>query len=232
MHKIKKWFESGSGLSEFSARMRHLFTVNILWVLCSLPVVTWGAASAAAFDALAFTDRAEQVRSARLYFDALRRRFRRGTAVGLLLLGIGGALGVCAVLLVRSGSRNAALTALMAFAALLYALTLAYAFPVCVRSTGSAPEVLVFALLAGLRQLPRAVLMAVLMAVPVVMAVWTPEWFLYTGLLWLIYGFACIADLTGRLACGGLRKLEPGTDFLLPQAEEIPVQALSGMRIH
>ncbi len=229
MRKLRQAFAAGSGLSEFSARMRHIFVVNLLWVLCSLPVVTYGAASAAAQDTLQYTDRAEKLKTAKLFFSALRRHFRRASILWLELACIGAVLGGGIYLLARSGSRNAALLSIAFFFLFLYGIILAYAFYVLVRSDGSPAEVLVFSLMGGLRQLPRSVPVVLLAAVPAVMFVFFTEWFLYTGLLWLVYGFAFIAYVSQLIMRSALAKLARDTDFVLPAPEEIPAEAASGI---
>ena len=87
----------------------------------------------------------------------------------------------------------------------------------------------VFSLMSGLRYLHWTVLMVILAAVPVFMALFATYWFLYTGLLWLLYGFAFIAYVNQLMACRVFKKLSRYTDFLLPPPEDIPVEAMSGL---
>lgn len=228
MSRIKRIFADGSGLSEFCARMRHILVVNVLWVLCSLPIVTLGAATAAAFAALQFTAQAEQLKSGKLYFYALRKHFKHATGLWLILACLTALMVVCTYYFISSENNNVVLLAVFFFFLLLYGIIMVYSFPVLVRSDGSTMEILLFSLLGGLRHLPWSLLAVILAAVPVIMFLFETYWFLYTGLLWLLYGFAIIAYIDLLILGRVFKKLRQVTDFLLPPPEKFPPEAAAG----
>lgn len=71
------------------------FAVSMLWLLCSLPVVTIGAATAAALQVFAAPDRGPGL--ARAFFHSFRKYFSRATMLWLLLLALMGLLVLDAV---------------------------------------------------------------------------------------------------------------------------------------
>lgn len=226
MSKIKRFFADGSGLSEFCARMRHILVVNVLWVLCSVPIITFGVATAAAVDALQFTAQAESLKSGRIYINALRRHFKRATWLWLLLACLTVPLIVCACYFIGSENKNIIFLSVFFFFLLLYGMVMVYSFPALVRSEGSALEVVVFSLLCGLRYLPWSLLAVALAALPMIMFLFETYWFLYTGLLWFLYGFAIIAYVDLLIVGRVFKKLIQVTDFLLPPSEAIPEEAI------
>lgn len=226
MSRIKSFFEDGSGLSEFCARMRHILVVNVLWVLCSIPIITFGAATAAAYDALQFMTQAGNLKSGKLYINALRRHFKRATWLWLLLFCLTALILVCAYSFINSENKNIALLAAFFFFLLIYGMVMVYSFPVLVRSEGSTMEIVVFSMLCGLRYLPWSLLVIVLAVVPVIMFLFETYWFLYTGLLWFLYGFAIIAYVNQLIVGRVFKKLLQVTDFLMPVPEIIPEEAI------
>ena len=68
----------------YLAKAGDMILLNVLWVLCSLPIVTFGAATAAAhYVALKFV-RDEGTSAASMFFRAFRRNLRQGCVLGLI----------------------------------------------------------------------------------------------------------------------------------------------------
>ena len=70
------------------------FLLGVLWVLCSLPVITGGAASAAACAVSRKLCTGEEQKLIPDFFRAFRREFLLATKLWLLVLGIGAVLAV------------------------------------------------------------------------------------------------------------------------------------------
>ena len=62
------------------------FAVSMLWLLCSLPIVTIGAATAAAMEAFLDPEDGSPQGLAKAYFCSFRKNFPRATALWLLTL--------------------------------------------------------------------------------------------------------------------------------------------------
>lgn len=71
------------------ARLTVILVVGFLWTLTSLPIVTIGASSSAAFYVYMKTLRGEEEHYWKDYFRAFCRDFRQATVVWLLLLAVG-----------------------------------------------------------------------------------------------------------------------------------------------
>ena len=63
-----------------------IITAGLLWLLCSLPVVTIGAASAALYYSVVKCIRHERGRLVKSFFQAFRRDFRTATLLWLIML--------------------------------------------------------------------------------------------------------------------------------------------------
>lgn len=79
-----KLFSTDGRLFQFLSRLWDMLKLNILWVLCSLPVVTIGAATAAAFSiTLKMVDDREGY-VAREFFRAFKANLKQGIPAGIL----------------------------------------------------------------------------------------------------------------------------------------------------
>ena len=204
----------------------------MLWVLTSLPLFTAGPAAVAAFEALHYVDQAERIRSARMYIKAFRAHFRRAVVLWVTLLLLGGVLIGCLWLAKRAGMGGIIWNALAFLLVFLYASTAVYAYPVMIRSNGGAMEVIVFSLLASLRNLPWTALSVLLAGIPFILLYLDPYWIALTSLLWLLYAFAFIAYIITRILERAFRKLYGLGDFLYPLTDEIDEETLlSGFEI-
>ena len=79
-----------------------MITISLCWALCSLPLVTVGA-STAALCAAAFELREEDAKPAKAFFAAFGKKFKTATAVWLMLLGIVAAVYLAVQILGRFG---------------------------------------------------------------------------------------------------------------------------------
>ena len=78
-----------ASLGQALRTLGDLIVLNWLCVLCALPVVTAGPALCALYYVTLKLVRGEEVRTLRGFLDAFRANFKRGAALGLLVLALG-----------------------------------------------------------------------------------------------------------------------------------------------
>ena len=83
---MQKLFDPDGGFSHFTARLSQLVWLNILSLVCSLPVVTFGASSAALYTVLLHLLQGEDGHLTRRFFAAWRDNWKRASGCWLLLL--------------------------------------------------------------------------------------------------------------------------------------------------
>ena len=79
-------FDPDGGFSHFITRLSQLIWLNILFLVCSLPVVTFGASSAALYTVLLRLLQGEDGHLTRRFFAAWRDNWKRASGCWLLLL--------------------------------------------------------------------------------------------------------------------------------------------------
>ena len=143
--------------------------LNILWLLCSLPIVTIGASTTALFYVTLKM--------------AFRENFKPATKLWLILLAVGSFLAVDGFVLSRMWSENifwTLLTAVLIGAAVLYCIVLLYVFPLLARFENTTFGILKTAFLVGVRYLFCTLLMAAIYGIMgyVIVFVFTPAFLL------------------------------------------------------
>lgn len=83
---MQKLFDPDGGFSHFITRLSQLIWLNILFLVCSLPVVTFGASSAALYTVLLRLLQGEDGHLTRRFFSAWRDNWKRASGCWLLLL--------------------------------------------------------------------------------------------------------------------------------------------------
>lgn len=81
-----KFFSTEGGFYKFMQSLTGLFKVNMLWLLFSIPVVTMGAATIAAYDVTLRMVDNEEGYVARQFMKAFKENWKKGIPMGILML--------------------------------------------------------------------------------------------------------------------------------------------------
>lgn len=193
-------FSPDSRLMQILGRITDLILLNLLYLLCCLPIVTIGAATSALYTMCFRLMREEYSGIAASYFRALKDNFRQATAIWLLLLAA--AVPACCYL-----GLLFPLEGLLKYSSFLFLLilvlclmTASYVFPWISQFENTTAQALKNALLLSISRLPRTFAILAIQLVPVLLWFFGPELFLKAGFLWAALWFAAAAYMiTGLL---------------------------------
>ena len=154
-------FSYDSKFSQIMLKLCYGCYLNLLWMVCSLPVFTAGAATAALYDVTLRLAREEAPPLTRQIFKAFRENFRQATILWLILLGIGALLGADGYILYHLYKSTAGMVsvictlglALIIVAAIAYVIVLIYVFPLVASVKNTNFAMLKNALLIGIHYL-------------------------------------------------------------------------------
>lgn len=182
-------------LLAFITKMAYSAYLNILWLICCLPIVTIGASTTALFYVTLKMAEDRDDGLTGMFFRAFRQNFLPATKLWLVLLGAGAFLAMDGYIVWHIWSQSIFWTlvaALLIVAAIVYAVVLLYAFPLLARFENTTFGILKTALLVGLRYLVCTLLMAGIYFLMgwVVVNLFTPAFLL---------GFGCCAMLCSFL---------------------------------
>lgn len=190
---LKNFYDSR--LYHFLSVAAALMELNILTVLCSLPVFTVGASISALYAVLEQRSENRGGSAAREYFRAWKKTFKRATLFWCVLLAViivaaGDLFIVSHGILAGSSFFFLCVANVMLIAAVLTATVL---FPFLPVFRAGYMQTLKISFVYALRYLPKTVLVAAINMLPFVLAYYHTEMFVRFLPAWLLLGFSAIA---------------------------------------
>ena len=214
------FFSYESKFSQMMIKLSYSCWLNLLWLICSIPVFTMGAATTALYDVSLKIVRDEETSITRQFFRSFCRNFRQATVLWLILLAAGLLLAVDGWILyhLRAASTGAMaviwtlLLALIIVAAIIYVIVLMYVFPLVASVSNTNWAMLKNSFLIGIHYLFCSILVfAIHFAMfYVVVAVFTPA---------MIFGEGLCALLSAWLLTGVIRAVSYDPDEIPEEAE-------------
>lgn len=208
-----KFFSYESPISQILLKLSWSAYLNLLWLICSLPVFTAGASTAALYAVTLKVAAEKEGRLTFQFFKAFRENFRQATVLWLILLGAGTFLaadGYILYHLFRTSAGAAAVlwtlvSALVIAASIAYCIVLLYVFPLTASVYNTNAAMLKNSLLIGIRYLFCTILAASIHFAMfyAVVAVFTPL---------LIFGEGLCALLSSYLFSGVIRACAAAPD--------------------
>ena len=209
---MRNLFNLDNPFVQFLARVGDLIIVNVLFLLCCLPVVTAGASIAAMHKVTQAMALDEDNGIVKTFFRGFRENFRQATALWLMMLFFAAAMG-CNYMLISgfvAGTPATVLKGALVVAIGLVLVMAAYMFPLMVRYTNTLRELATNALILAVVKLPRTVALFLLSCMPLLILALSMETFLNTMVFWLAIGFGFTAYMSASLLKPVFAELETG----------------------
>lgn len=167
---MKGIFDPESSFMQLLSSVADLVILNVLFLICSIPVFTIGASFSAMHFVLMKMVKQEDSNNIRTFFEAFRQNFKRATMLWLVFLVISGVIAGDAVLMMRGEveiPQTAAIVVGTIYAVML--MVMMYAFPMISRYENSTKQILKNSLLICILNLPKSVGMVLMYAAPFVL---------------------------------------------------------------
>ena len=191
-------FTPDSKFMVFCTRLVELTVINLLWLLCCLPVFTIGAATTAMLTSL-YAFRAGEPCGAKAFFRAFGKSFGKATILWLLIFFFAVMLGLdYYIVAYMEFPGRMAVIGLIFFLAFALILFSGMIFPLLSQFPGTIKEMVINAILLSLAHLPKMLLVTAMNLLPVLLGLLVPRLFLLTGFVFLVCGFSLMAlyDIT------------------------------------
>lgn len=182
------------------SRICDFVILNILWLVCSIPIVTIGASTAALYSVMQKIVRNEEGYIARSFFKAFKQNFKQATIVWLLIAVLGLILSVD-LNMARSleGTIRIVFQVIFGFFSFwLFAIFL-YVFPLLARYENSTKATLKNAVILSIAKLPFTFLMMVVVVVPVAASLLTVRTILLSVPIWMGIGVSIVTWLNAYI---------------------------------
>lgn len=208
---MKELFNLNSPWVQRFAMLTNLVCLNILWLVCCIPVFTAGTATAALYHTVFLYHNKEDDAVLRPFFRAFRTNFKQST---LLFLPLFAALLLVVFDLVYLASygKGTAVLFLLILVILLLMGMLIHLFPLIARFDMNAKALLRTAFSLTALHLPGTLTVIALLVLPVVLLLFFPDWFLRFGVVWAGVWFSAIAYFFGKFLLKIWNKHVPAED--------------------
>ena len=170
--------------------------LNLLWIICSVPIFTIGASTTALFYTSLKLVSDDDAHITKAFFHSFRQNFKQGTIIWMILLGIGLIFGVDGYVLFHMRLSNVFLTILTAVflvGLIAYTIILVWIFPLLSRFENTTKAMFKNSMMIGMRFLLCTFMMIAVYAVMafVIIFVFTPAFIFGMGLCTLLCSFLC-----------------------------------------
>ncbi len=190
------FFNMDNKFFRFMGRVADLMILNIVFVLCCIPIVTIGPAITAMYYVTLKMVRNEESYIVKGFFHSFKQNLRQGIVINLILLAVAGLLYLDLGVINNNdmGIVGKIMYVLIWMAMVLYAFVFVYIYALLSRFFNTIKNTFTNALLIAIRHLPMTILLIALTVCPVLIF-FIPH-AAAAGLILLLYilmGFACVA---------------------------------------
>ena len=219
-----KLFNPDSRIMIFLSRVADLVILNILWLVCCVPVVTIGASTTAMYHVIRHWQKDSVSSIMRDFFQSFKEDFKQATPVYLILL-IPTAAVVMNAMMIFNPENSAAvpsyLLVIWFISALILLFISSFVYPVMAFFADSIFKTLRNAMVLALANLPRTILISILNLLPVILLFVNLSFFLQSSIFWLLIGGALVAYLNMSILKPVFKKLVPSEfEDTVPDTQE------------
>lgn len=211
---MRNLFNYENPFIQFLVRMGDLIILNVLFILCSAPVVTLGASLTALHRVTQNMLFEQEEPLLKAFFRAFRQNFKQSTLAWLVELVVIVSL-VCDVLLVMAyfnGGLAKAMYILVAVLAILVAGVYAYLMPLIARYENGMRQQVNNAVVLAIIKLPKTLLLVFLNLLPVILVLISVPVFVQTLIFWVVIGFAFVSFIESSILKPVFQQLEKGNE--------------------
>lgn len=221
---MKFAFNINSPLWKFFDLVGDMIVVNVLFIITSIPVFTIGTAITA-MNAVYFRRMEKRLedRIYKEYFRAFKENFKQSVGIWLLFLAFFAlcVMNVNAMYHVNPDGRALTLVVLGVLLAIV-GMTVMYSLAMTARFENSFKDTIVKAFVIGVMNLPKTIMMVVIMAAAVILTVQTYlSMFIMAG-IWLVVGFGALGYLFSILFMRAFRRFTAKED--LPEESDFMIE--------
>lgn len=182
------------------SKICDMICLNVLWVICSIPIVTIGASTTALYTVMLKMVRNEEGYIFRGFFKAFKENFKQSTIIWLIVA----ALGVVWWIDYRvSGLMGQGVSDVFRIIFLLLGFLLLsviiYVFPLTARYENSISATFKNAIILTVAKLPYTFIMVAVLVIAVLASLWNTMMLMMALPLWFIFGVSLIAWVNSYL---------------------------------
>lgn len=190
------FFSSEGPLMTYLIKIRDWMFLSVLWLICSIPVITFGVSTTAMYYVTLKMAKNEEVPVMKSFFKSFKENFKQGVLLTLIVLIVGALLALDCLYFSRvSGAKGAISTGVFCAVSVCFLVLVFYCFPFMAQFSNSVSGILKSAVVLAIRNLKRTGIILLLHAAPVVLRFVAYEVYMSMFPLWLFLAPGLIAYL-------------------------------------
>ena len=196
---MDRFFNMDNKFFTFMSRVADLIILNLLCIVCCIPVVTIGPSIAAMFYVTLKMVRNEESYIVRGFFKSFKQNLKQGIVINLIMLAAALLL-YFDISICRStpGTIGKVLMVLFMMILVVYLMIFLYIYPVLAKFYNTIKNTFTNAFLMSIRHLPYTILMMVITAAPVLLGIFVAQAFPFMILFYIMLGFATVTYINSR----------------------------------
>ena len=196
MSAMGHFFSSEGPLMTYLIKIRDWMFLSVLWLICSIPVITFGVSTTAMYYVTLKMAKNEEVPVMKSFFKSFKENFKQGVLLTLIVLIVGALLALDCLYFSRvSGTKGAISTGVFCAVSVCFLVLVFYSFPFMAQFSNSISGILKSAVVLAIRNLKRTGIILLLHAAPVVLRFVAYEVYMSMFPLWLFLAPGLIAYL-------------------------------------
>ncbi|MBQ6806202.1 MAG: DUF624 domain-containing protein [Lachnospiraceae bacterium] len=201
-----KFFDMDSPVMRVLNRIGDLLILNIIMIICCIPVITAGAAFTGMYYVLLKIVRGEEGYLIRGFFKSFKQNFKQATILWLMiLLIIGIYVGDFWIFNYSGIEFPKAFVIVICAIAVVLLMVVVYIFPILARFENTIKNTIKNAFFMAILNLPKTILMVLLLFVPFVIVYFST----YATIFVIMFGISVPAYISAYLYSGVFKKFEP-----------------------
>ncbi len=201
---MKNFFNYDGTLNRLLTKLMYIVSLNLLFLVCSVPIVTIGASAAAMYSVLMGYLREEEPEILKGFFRAFKDNFKKATLVWLLMLMVAVTLGSDFYALYQSGfALGGIIRILLNLILVLLFVLWVYIFPTIAYFDNTLKGYLTFSVGIAIAKLPATIWLVMIQTIPILGVLFLAQYFPAATLVLL----CCAASLPAYYSCKTLLRL-------------------------
>ena len=194
-------FNPDNKFFSFMGRVADLMILNLLCIVCCIPVVTAGPAIAAMYYITLKMARNEESYVVKGFFHSFKQNLKQGIVIQIIMLLLGIVLAFdlyfCRMMS-GQGAVYRVFSYIFVAALFVYAMLFLWIYPVLAKFFNTTKNLFRNSILMSIRHLPYTILMMVITAAPVLLGIFVAQAFPFMILFYIMLGFATVAYINSR----------------------------------
>ncbi|MBQ7066209.1 MAG: YesL family protein [Lachnospiraceae bacterium] len=215
---MRSLFNLDGPVMTFLNKAADLVILNVLYLVCCIPVFTIGAATTALYYVSLRMAKEEEGYVTKDFFRSFKENFKQSTVIWLILFFIGIVIGGEFILINRmEGSFVQVVQCIVYIGVLLFSFEFLYVFPVLSRFENTIKNTMKNALFISILQIPKTLVMLIFCIIPIYLLLSSLKWLpLVMGL-----GFSVVSYTNACIMGPIFKKFEPKEETEEDRTEEI-----------